>query len=175
MIEPWDDDALQARLAGKTLRADGACWLWSGAKVRGRAVVNYRGSMVSAPRLIKTIADRQWPDASSQACHSCDEPACLNPDHIWWGSNLENSHDAVAKGRLHHQKRTNCAQGHLLSGENLRHSKGRRICRACAAERQRKWRAAIDESPVGEADAPLSPSSSPHAPQQDPTLSKEPA
>ena len=139
-VEPWDDDALQQRIADKTVRADGSCWLWTGSHVRGRGTIWFRNCMVSAPRMAKIISDRAWPAPGLQACHSCDNPACVNIDHIWWGTNTQNSHDAAAKGRLHNQKRTHCANGHPLSGDNIRKYKGCRVCRTCAANRQRKWR-----------------------------------
>jgi hypothetical protein len=31
--------------------------------------------------------------------HSCDNPACVNPDHLRVGDYVENQHDAVARGR----------------------------------------------------------------------------
>ncbi len=37
--------------------------------------------------------------AGRSACHSCDTPSCFNPDHIWWGSQLENMQDCARKGR----------------------------------------------------------------------------
>ncbi len=32
-------------------------------------------------------------------CHSCDNPACINPDHLFKGTRLENNRDSKAKGR----------------------------------------------------------------------------
>lgn len=33
------------------------------------------------------------------ACHSCDRPTCINPDHLWEGSQADNMADAVQKSR----------------------------------------------------------------------------
>lgn len=33
------------------------------------------------------------------ACHTCDNPRCVNPHHIWVGDVAQNNHDAIRKGR----------------------------------------------------------------------------
>lgn len=68
--------------------------------------------------------------------HSCDNPPCINPNHLLIGTRADNMADTMSRGRHASQRQTHCAQGHPFSPENTypRRKDGRvygRACRAC--------------------------------------------
>lgn len=75
------------------------CWIWIGAAVKGGyGNLKLGGVFCSAHRAMWEMRNGPMP-RDLLACHSCDTPACVNPDHIWPGTNLENLLDSIAKGR----------------------------------------------------------------------------
>ena len=78
----------------------GECWEWTAAKDRNGygLFTEQPGSQVVAHRYAYRITHGEIP-AGRFICHSCDNPSCVNPAHLWLGTAAENMHDMVQKGR----------------------------------------------------------------------------
>lgn len=75
------------------------CWEWTGLKDKdGYGLFSYARKSRRANRMALAFDGRE-PPAGMMACHHCDNPGCVNPAHLYVGSDADNTRDKVARGR----------------------------------------------------------------------------
>ena len=98
--------------------------------VQYAAKVDGRWTKVYAHRVAYQEAHGSIPKGML-VCHTCDNPPCINPEHLFLGTQSDNMQDMTAKGRHHNSKKTHCPQGHEYTEANTYHWRERRYCRTC--------------------------------------------
>ena len=123
------------------------CWNWTGYLDRcGRGSFSIgsrseNAKRIRASRMSWVLTFGEIPTGMF-VCHTCDQPACVRPDHLFLGTQKDNMQDAAAKKRLHNRfnsNKTHCKRGHEYSSLNTRVNNGKRTCKICAALAQQRF------------------------------------
>ena len=95
---------------------DNGCWLWIGGLTRG-GYGNFRWDTTKVRRAHRASWEiyKETIPEGLQVCHRCDVVSCVNPDHLFLGTQTENLKDMVNKGR--HKSHKACAK---ISWEDVR-------------------------------------------------------
>jgi hypothetical protein len=82
-------------------------------------------------------------------CHHCDNPGCINVEHLWLGTVDDNNKDKARKGRAWREgrrdlaERTHCIHGHEFTPDNTyvytNKAGTHRSCKACSRARALAW------------------------------------
>lgn len=86
------------RLLNHTKEENG-CWIWCSGTRSGYGAIKVKGKTLSAHRYSYMLNCGDIPKGMF-VCHTCDNPKCINPDHLFLGTNSDNMKDAYKKGRL---------------------------------------------------------------------------
>lgn len=92
-------DAVEARLRDKTHVREDGCWMFLGAWNNdgyGRFCVN--GKLCRAHGVSYELYVGHIPPGQL-VLHKCDHPWCINPKHLFLGTDQDNTNDMIAKGR----------------------------------------------------------------------------
>lgn len=88
------------RFKDSTKLASSGCVEWIAYKnPQGYGVMGVGGTYYSAHRLSWAWANSQNIPEGMFICHTCDNPPCVNPEHLWPGTALDNKRDCINKGR----------------------------------------------------------------------------
>lgn len=126
------------------------CWEWNG----GAGPRSYGSFFIKKQKgkSIRPLAHRVsyfiyngFYSDEFKVCHKCDNPECVNPSHLFLGTQLDNLTDCKEKGRFYNQQKTHCKRGHEFTESNIYwtgRNKDRRECLLCKRAYKRSWRQA---------------------------------
>lgn len=124
---------------------DDGCLLWTGTSdPDGYGLAALRGTKkrwktFRVNRLVLALKlDRPL---TAWALHHCDVPGCINPEHLYEGTQKDNERDKLARGRHALAKRTHCKNNHEFAKHSRPRADGRgRTCTACLKEREERYK-----------------------------------
>lgn len=126
----------------ETLKArtvpNGDCWHWTRvcAGEMGYGMIRHLGKNMRANRVMYSLAKGPIPEGLF-VLHKCDNPKCINPDHLWLGTHQDNMDDMMRKDRQvsGYERWTHCKRGHQFEPAG---PDGVRRCQVCIKERQQR-------------------------------------
>ncbi|KKL48214.1 hypothetical protein LCGC14_2327750 [marine sediment metagenome] len=146
--------SIKDRFESKYIKDPSGCWLWhAGVTSSGYGAMYVSGKMELAHRIQWELINGNAP-GELFVCHHCDVPRCVNPNHLFLGTQKDNIQDMVKKGRRSHliwtKNNTHCKHGHLFDEKNTRWVTEKsdthndctyRACKLCYNTYMRRWRA----------------------------------
>jgi HNH endonuclease len=132
-------EAVSAYVLPRIVETPSGCWEWQKYKNQlGYAEGGFRGRTWIITRLIYCATMGGF-DPQLDVCHTCDNPGCVNPTHLWVGSRRQNSRDCIEKGRHYKLHQDACPRGHVYAenGGARVDNRGWRNCKVCERARGR--------------------------------------
>jgi len=100
LVNNMENSILQKRFFSKFQKGSiNECWNWMGCKnKKGYGYLGICGKNIRAHRFSYELHKGAIPKGLL-VCHTCDNPSCVNPKHLWLGTNFDNMRDMVLKKR----------------------------------------------------------------------------
>lgn len=110
----------------------GRCWKWKGHHFQsGYGHYSFHQKAYRSHRVSFFICNGEIPEGMI-VCHKCDNPGCVNPQHLFLGTPKDNTHDMMKKGRLVRTREKHKDSTSKYAGISFRKEK-----------KSKKWRARI--------------------------------
>jgi len=116
------------------------CWDWTAGTFHfGHGKFRYNNKFVKAHRFSFQLYTGE--SVEGKMClHKCNRPGCINPTHLYLGTQKDNMQDILKANRNFKRKRETCDKGHPFKGENLLMDNGARRCKICTYARSKIYR-----------------------------------
>lgn len=101
MLNILRSESVKARFWSKVdIRSPAQCWEWRAFRTsKGYGRMKVGGVMVLAHRISLALKIGKWPSNGEFSCHTCDNRACVNPNHLYLGNALTNAADTSSRER----------------------------------------------------------------------------
>lgn len=148
---PKKDQSLSSLLAFTGWKVtDTGCWEWKGHRnAAGYGIISAKHLGIRGKRVHRLMYSLVYGGISSDLLvrHTCDNPPCINPNHLLSGTDQSNARDMQVRGRrLEWEKRDmRCRNGHDVSNKDavqiiIKDGTQIRTCRICDRIRKRRWK-----------------------------------
>lgn len=98
-MDKYDRALLLAKITDKSAKTDSGCWEWQGRiEDTGYAITRFKTKRYYVHRA-SWIAHKGEIPKSKLILHTCDNRKCVNPAHLFLGTQKDNMRDMIAKGR----------------------------------------------------------------------------
>ena len=157
-MNPIIAEKYQTRFLSKVQKT-AYCWNWTGSYTTNKRGIRYGQFWFAfegqprknwkAHRFSYLLHCGEF-DRNLKVCHECDNGLCVNPSHLFLGTQSDNMLDCSSKGRhvgnrVRHKKAM-CPKGHPYAGDNLYLTpEGYRICKKCRRDGMRRYHRRVRE------------------------------